>query len=153
LANAANPNPAAANRVASGPARKPPTTTTRPATTRTEVIVAPAAFDTHVGPMTPRVAVSRHLEWLEYALAAARAEESWRRGRLNKARKSNVGKRETRLAEVVAEIAELSALVIGLRDLQRRAASKATAPRPSGSRRTSAGPASRSRRTTDNGAG
>jgi hypothetical protein len=104
--------------------------------------------------MTPTIALTRHLEWLEYALAAARAEEGWRRTRLGKASKSNLDKRETRLAEVLAEIAELSALILGLRDLQRRAASKPTSGRPSAPRkRTSTGTAARSRRTTATGAG
>jgi hypothetical protein len=74
--------------------------------------------------MTPAVAVTRHLEWLDYALAAARAEESWRRGRLDKATKRNRLKRETRLAEVVAEIDELAALILGLRALQNPAAAR-----------------------------
>jgi hypothetical protein len=104
--------------------------------------------------MTPTVAVARHVEWLEYALGAARAEEGWRRTRLGKASKSNLAKRETRLADVVAEIAELSALILGLRDLLRRAASKTPSGRPSGARtRTSTGTAPRSRRTTATGAG
>jgi hypothetical protein len=115
-------------------------------------------FDAHDGPMTPGVAVSRHLEWLDYALAAARAEESWRRGRLEKATKKNRAKREARLAEVVAEIDELAALVIGLRGLQKPAAARKPARRRSTAARTSGtGPRRRTaRRTTtatDTGAG
>jgi hypothetical protein len=94
--------------------------------------------------MTPAVAVTRHLEWLDYALAAARAEESWRRGRLAKATKRNRLKRETRLAEVVAEIDELAALLIGLRALQKPAAArKPTRRRATGSRTTRTGSATR----------
>jgi hypothetical protein len=103
--------------------------------------------------MTATIAVTRHLEWLDYALAAARAEESWRRDRLAKATKGNLAKRETRLAEVLAEIVELSALIIGLRDLQRGAAARTSTRSASRSRRTPAGAATRSRRTTDTGAG
>jgi len=106
--------------------------------------------------MTPAVAVSRHLEWLDYALAAARAEESWRRGRVAKAVKKNRSKREARLAEVVAEITELAALLAGLRDLQKRAGPSKTATRRSTpSRRTRAGTAARGGRrpTTGTGAG
>jgi hypothetical protein len=115
--------------------------------------VVPAPLASPVGRMTPTIAVTRHLEWLDYALAAARAEESWRRDRLAKSSKSNLAKRETRLAEVVAEIVELSALITGLRDLQ-RGASKPTTTRSrstASSRGTRA--ASRSRQATDTGAG
>jgi len=121
------------------------------------VVVVPAAFDTHRGPMTPAVAVSRHLEWLDYALAAARAEESWRRDRLDKATKKNRAKRESRLAEVVAEITELAALLVGLRALQKPAAARKPARRrPAGSRtsRTRSGTAASTRQaTTGTGAG
>jgi hypothetical protein len=102
--------------------------------------------------MTATIAVTRHLEWLDYALAAARAEESWRRDRLAKATKGNLAKRETRLAEVLAEIVELSALIIGLRDLQRGAASRTSTGSGSTAARRS-GTAPRARQTTDTGAG
>lgn len=119
---------------------------------KTEVIVVPATFDIHAGPMTPAVAVTRHLEWLDYALAAARAEESWRRGRVAKAVKKNRSKREARLAEVVAEITELAALLAGLRDLQKRAGSpKSAATRSTPARRTRAGTAARGRRRSTTG--
>ena len=36
--------------------------------------------------MTPSAALARHVEWLEFALAAARSEETWRAGRLDKAK-------------------------------------------------------------------
>jgi hypothetical protein len=121
---------------------------------KAEAVQAPPAIDAPARPITPTIALARHLEWLEYALGAARAEEGWRRTRLGKASKGNLDKRETRLADVVAEIAELSALILGLRDLQRRAASKSTSGRPSAPRtRSSTGTASRSRRTTPTGAG
>lgn len=73
------------------------------------------------GAVTPAAAVARHLEWLEFALEAARDEEIRRRGRLEKATDKNRGKRTVRLGEVAAEIRELAALVAGLRDLQARA--------------------------------
>ena len=69
-------------------------------------------------PMTPAAALARHLEWLEYALTAAREEEDRRRGRLDKATPKNRDKRAVRLAEVRAEVDELSALVQGIKDLQ-----------------------------------
>ena len=69
-------------------------------------------------PMTPAAALARHLEWLEYALTAAREEEDRRRGRLDKATSKNRDKRAVRLAEVRAEVDELSALVQGIKDLQ-----------------------------------
>ena len=122
----------------------------------TEVIVVPAAFDAHSRPMTPAVAVSRHVEWLDYALAAARAEETWRRGRLEKATRKNRSKRESRLAEVLGEIEELAALLIGLRGLQKgKAPRKPARGRSSGARRTRAGtPTTAARRaTTGTGAG
>ena len=82
------------------------------------------------GAVTPAAAVARHLEWLEFALEAARDEEIRRRGRLEKATDKNRSKRTVRLGEVAAEIRELAALVAGLRDLQARAedAAKPTAP-------------------------
>jgi hypothetical protein len=68
--------------------------------------------------MTPVAAVARHLEWLEFALAAARDEETRRRERLGKATDKNREKRTVRLAEVTAEVRELAALVQGLRALR-----------------------------------
>ena len=73
-------------------------------------------------PMTPAAALARHLEWLEYALTAAREEEDRRRGRLDRATPKNRDKRAVRLAEVRAEVDELSALVQGIKDLQAAAA-------------------------------
>lgn len=92
--------------------------------------------------MTPVAAVARHLEWLEFALAAARDEETRRRERLGKATGKNREKRTVRLAEVTAEVRELAALVKGLKDLQ--------VP-PAASRlgvRRGAGPAKRTTRAT-----
>ncbi len=87
--------------------------------------------------MTPVAAVARHLEWLEFALAAARDEETRRRERLGKATNKNREKRTVRLAEVTAEVRELAALVTGLKSLKapgspsirraRRTAAKSTA--------------------------
>ena len=76
--------------------------------------------------MTPAAAVARHVEWLEYALGAARAEETVRAERVEKATKKNREKRTSRLAEVRDEVDELSALLVGIRDLQ----AKARGPRP-----------------------
>ena len=63
--------------------------------------------------MTPVAAVVRHVEWLEFALAAARDEEARRRERLGRATDKNREKRTVRLAEVTAEVRELGALVQG----------------------------------------
>lgn len=68
--------------------------------------------------MTPAAALARHVDWLDFALGAATAEERWRRERLAKATKGNLAKRTDRLAEVIAEIEELTALLTGIRDLQ-----------------------------------
>jgi hypothetical protein len=68
--------------------------------------------------MTPSEALSRHVEWLEFALAAARSEETWRVGRLEKATKRNRERRTARLAEVRDEIDELSALLEAILNLQ-----------------------------------
>jgi hypothetical protein len=78
--------------------------------------------------MTPAAAVARHLEWLEFALAAARDEETRRRDRLGRATDKNRDRRTARLAEVTAEVRELGALVTGLKELRSRpAASRARA--------------------------
>ena len=83
--------------------------------------------------MTPAAALARHVEWLGFALGAATAEERWRRERLAKATKGNRAKRTDRLAEVVAEIEELTALLTGIRDLQAKASTApTTAPRRRG---------------------
>jgi hypothetical protein len=85
--------------------------------------------------MTPEAALARHIEWLEFALAAASSEETWRASRLEKATKKNLGKRTARLTDVRDEIAELSALLEAIHGLRRRAASassSATAPRRRG---------------------
>ena len=87
-------------------------------------------------PMTPAAALARHVEWLEFALAAAKDEEARRRGRLERASDKNREKRTRRLAEVSAEVRELDALVQGIRDLELRAARKATSvPKAPRSRR------------------
>jgi hypothetical protein len=80
-------------------------------------------------PMSPTTAVARHVEWLEFALAAARDEEVRRRGRLDNATTKNRDKRTVRLAEVSAEVVELAALVTGLKVLQARGAGPARKPR------------------------
>jgi hypothetical protein len=77
-------------------------------------------------PMTPEAALARHLEWLEYALVAARDEEERRRGRLQRATTKNRDKRTIRLAEVSAEVVELAALVDGIKSLQAAAARAST---------------------------
>ena len=72
--------------------------------------------------MTPEAALGRHVEWLEFALAAARSEETWRVARLEKANKRNRDRRATRLDEVRDEIEELDALLVAIRELQARPA-------------------------------
>src|SRR5690349_19991916 len=71
--------------------------------------------------MTPAAALARHIEWLEYALGAARAEEGARADRVEKATKKNREKRGSRLAEARDEVGELIALLAGIRDLQAKA--------------------------------
>ena len=36
---------------------------------------------TGTGAITPAAALARHIEWLDFALAAARSEEAWRAAR------------------------------------------------------------------------
>jgi hypothetical protein len=109
--------------------------------------------------MSPTAAVARHLEWLEFALAAARDEEARRKGRLDKATSKNRDKRTVRLAEVSAEVVELSALVAGLKSLRgpgtaaRKAAAKprasaAAKPRAASASRPRAASAAKPRTTT-----
>ena len=71
--------------------------------------------------MTPAAALARHLEWLQHALVVAREEEARRRARLDRAKDKNREKRTARLAEVTDEVAELEALVAGIKELQARA--------------------------------
>jgi hypothetical protein len=78
------------------------------------------------GAITPALALARHVEWLDFALAAARSEETWRAARLKKATKKTLDKRTTRLAEVRDEIAELAALIQAIRGLKPSAASRST---------------------------
>jgi hypothetical protein len=77
--------------------------------------------------MTPAAALSRHVDWLEFALAAARSEETWRAARLDKATKKNREKRMARIAEVREEIEELAALLEAIRGLRARGARRTTA--------------------------
>jgi hypothetical protein len=93
--------------------------------------------------MTPAAAVTRHVEWLEFALAAARDEETRRRERLGRATDKNREKRTVRLAEVTAEVRELAALVQGLKGLQTK---RPTASKPAATRRRKA--SSAAKRTT-----
>ena len=79
---------------------------------------AKATADAGRPSITPAAALKRHIEWLEYALGAARAEEAARVGRLDTATKKNREKRTVRLAEVRDEVSELTALLRGIRDLQ-----------------------------------
>jgi hypothetical protein len=85
------------------------------------------------GAITPAAALARHIEWLEFALAAATSEESWRVARLEKATKKSRDKRTSRLAEVREEIAELTALIAAIHRLQ--AAKAATTRRSTTTRR------------------
>ena len=77
--------------------------------------------------MTPAAALRRHVDWLEFALAAARSEETWRAARLDKATKKNREKRMARIAEVREEIEELAALLEAIRGLRARGARRTTA--------------------------
>jgi DNA-binding protein HU-beta len=70
--------------------------------------------------ITPAAALARHIDWLEFALAAARSEEAWRVARLEKSTKKSRDKRTSRLAEVRSEIAELGALVVAIRGVTTR---------------------------------
>lgn len=79
--------------------------------------------------LTPTAAVARHVEWLEYALAAARDEEIRRQARLDRATDKNREKRTMRLTEVTAEVRELGALVSGLKVLQTRATRLTAGPK------------------------
>ena len=97
------------------PATESAPTTARDGATATAVAITPAA------------ALARHVEWLEFALAAARSEEAWRTGRLDKATKKSRDKRTARLADVRDEIAELAALIAGIRGLQAPTGPRATA--------------------------
>jgi hypothetical protein len=102
------------------------------------------------GAITPALALARHVEWLDFALAAARSEETWRAARLKKATKKTLDKRTLRLAEVRDEIAELAALIQAIRGLKPSAASRSSAgaakpraagaakPRATGSRKATA---------------
>src|SRR5436309_534461 len=98
-------------------------------------------------PMSPTAAVARHVEWLEFALAAARDEEVRRQGRLDRATSKNREKRTVRLAEVSAEVVELAALVTGLKNLRGQGAAPAT------KRRTAARSSTAARRTGRRGRG
>ena len=99
--------------------------------------------------MTPTAALTRHVEWLEFALAAARSEETWRAARLDKATNKNRAKRQARITEVRDEIAELTALLEAIKGLQARAARRTT-PTVTRKRATStpAAKPTRRRRTT-----
>jgi hypothetical protein len=97
--------------------------------------------------MTPVAAVVRHLEWLEFALAAARDEETRRRERLGRATDKNRDRRTVRLAEVSAEVRELGALVKGLKELQSRPGASRAASSRSGARSTGKAKAARATRS------
>jgi DNA-binding protein HU-beta len=98
-------------------------------------------------PMTPTAAVARHIEWLEYALAAARDEEVRRQGRLDKASTKNREKRVVRLAEVKAEVVELAALVTGLKGIQAKTAAPARKPATTPAKRKTAAAAAKTTAT------
>jgi len=101
--------------------------------------------------MTPAAALARHIEWLEYALGAARSEETARAGRLDTATKKNREKRTARLGEVRDEVAELTALLQGIRDLQARARTRAGTAGTSRAKR-AARPGSKAPRASAQGA-
>jgi hypothetical protein len=84
---------------------------------------------------SPAAALRRHLDWLEFALEAAQSELGWREKRVAKATKRNQTKRTERLADVEAEVRELTALLTALRDLVSRAATPARPTRGGAARR------------------
>jgi hypothetical protein len=98
-------------------------------------------------PTAPAAAVARHLEWLEYALKAARDEETRRKGRLDRATDKNRDKRTARLAEVRAEVRELDALVVGIKVLNARPVA-ATRKTPVRATKPKTSPAAKSRTST-----
>ncbi|HET9613624.1 MAG TPA: hypothetical protein VFP22_02330 [Candidatus Limnocylindrales bacterium] len=94
---------------------------------------APAVAAAERVELTPAAALARHIEWLEYALGAATAEETARAGRVETATRKNRAKRTARLAEVRDEVEELTALLAGIRDLQAKSEAR-RAPRPAATR-------------------
>ena len=113
--------------------------------------------------ITPALALARHVEWLDFALAAARSEETWRAARLKKATKKTLDKRTSRLAEVRDEIAELAALIDAIRGLKPSGSSRpapgtakpraagAAKPRATGARKRTAAATSTVRISVDGG--
>ncbi|HEV7809274.1 MAG TPA: hypothetical protein VGO64_01640 [Candidatus Limnocylindrales bacterium] len=105
-------------------------------------------------PITPAAALKRHFDWLEYALGAAKSEETWRAGRFEKATNANREKRTRRLADVREEIDELTALLQALRDLESRASRSTTAAAPAPRKaRATTNPVVRRGRSTTSAAG
>jgi hypothetical protein len=98
--------------------------------------------------LTPAAALARHVEWLEYALGAARAEEAARAGRLETATKKNREKRTARLADVRDEVSELTALLQGIHDLQARARTRTAAAPKRATRTTKSSAPTRRRRAS-----
>src|SRR4051812_8685666 len=90
-----------------------------------------------IAAVDPAAALARHVEWLQFALAAARSEETWRAARLDKATRKSHAKRTTRLAEIRVEVAELAALLAAIQGLQ--------TPAPGRARATTAKPRARRR--------
>jgi hypothetical protein len=124
----------AADRAKAAPA-EPAAAPNQPAGTSTGAAHDPDAVKQ--ASMTPTAALKRHVEWLEYALGAATAEESYRSGRLEKATKANRDKRAARLGEVREEVEELTALLQGIRDLQAKSKSSAATRKTTRARATS----------------
>ncbi len=135
-----------AKRPASPTAAAPDVAASTTATKATNGAAARGPGPSDAPTMTPAAALARHVEWLEYALGAARAEETVRAGRIETATKKNRAKRSTRLAEVREEIDELTALIAGIRDLQAKARGPRAGKAPAARTRTTAAKGTMARR-------
>ena len=135
-ASAAKPSQTtAATGVAKPASASKPASAAKPAS-----VASPAPSATPAAPgISPTDALARHLDWLDFALGAAKSEESWRKERLAKATKKNRAKREARLTDVTAEIEELTALLAGIRELKARPARSTPRATATGRRKPSSG--------------
>jgi hypothetical protein len=141
-ASAAKPSQTtAATGVARPASAAKPASASKPASAAKPASVAsPAPSATPAAPgISPTDALARHLDWLDFALGAAKSEESWRKDRLAKATKKNRAKREARLTDVTAEIEELTALLAGIRELKARPARSTPRATATGRRKPSSG--------------
>jgi hypothetical protein len=142
-ASAAKPSQTtAATGVARPASAAKPASASKPASAAKPASVAspaPSATPASAPGISPTDALARHLDWLDFALGAAKSEESWRKDRLAKATKKNRAKREARLTDVTAEIEELTALLAGIRELKARPARSTPRATATGRRKPSSG--------------